>query len=128
MKKILKIMSEFVLGGIFGIILGFVGLVIGALSFANYPIEFAHGGGYEVGGFLGALLGIAIGSFLGIWLFSRIKKQIVNLKASAFCAGAGVLLALILLKFMTDVLELDDWGFVVLALPFLCAVFGANKK
>lgn len=129
MKKILQIISEFIVGGLLGILLGFIFLVIGSILTANLPsdIEFAGGAGYEIGGFIGSLLGMALGSFLGVWLLER-KNRVCSPSKILFCAFGGVLGGLILLKLFADVFQFFNGGLLVLILPLIGAVLGAHQK
>lgn len=72
----MNIFIEFVTSLIIGILLGIVGLGIGADIGANYGFPaFGGNAGYEAGGVFFAIIGISIGSLLGIIFMKKIQKE-----------------------------------------------------
>lgn len=122
-----RIVMEILICAIIGSILALIGLVIGALLTANIPLEFAHGGGYEVGGFIGALLGMGLGSFLGVWLLEK-KNSSFNGRLLFFHITISIFGALILLKVFTDVFQFYNGGLIILTIPIVTAIISTHRK
>lgn len=72
----MKILAQFVLSLIGAILLGIVGLIVGAYIGGNFGFP-AFGGnvGYESGGVFFAIVGISFGSLLGTMLTKKLQKD-----------------------------------------------------
>jgi hypothetical protein len=72
----MKIFAQFISSLVGGILLGVVGLIIGAIIGGNFGIsEFGGNVGYEAGGAFFGIIGISLGSLLGIILVKKIQKD-----------------------------------------------------
>ena len=135
-KEWLQILGEFVVGGICAIIGALIGGSAGFLIYGMYPQVFAERGGFE--GFIGpisSLIGIALGSFLGVWWFGSRKNKTACPKVTALFTGVGLLLSLILFNFSNSYIAPLYTTYSVLynlsalfgwLLPLSAAVIGFN--
>ena len=72
----MKIFAQFVSSLVGGILLGIIGLIIGATIGGNFGFpEFGGNAGYESGGVFFAIVGISLGSLLGIMAVKKIQKE-----------------------------------------------------
>lgn len=60
-----------------GIVIAFIGLVVGATYGGNYATGFQFGGqqGYEATGIMGAVIGFVGGGFLSVYLVDRLTNH-----------------------------------------------------
>lgn len=133
----LQIIGQLVVGGICAIIGALIGGLIGISIGAAYPLIFAERGGGMFTGHIGSLIGIALGSFLGVWLFGSRKNKIASLKTTALFTGVGLLLSLILFNFLDTYTALLYSTFSIIyssmalfawMLPLVTTVIGFNKN
>lgn len=72
----MKILFQFVSSLICGMLLGIAGLVIGVEIGGNYGFpSFGGNYGYEAGGVFFAIVGISLGSLLGIMAVKKMQKE-----------------------------------------------------
>ena len=72
----MKIFAQFVSSLVGGVLLGILGLSVGATIGGNFGFpEFGGNVGYEAGGAFFAIVGISIGSFLGIIAAKKLQKE-----------------------------------------------------
>lgn len=72
----MKIFAQFISSLVGGILLGMMGLGIGATIGGNFGFPaFGGNAGYESGGVFFAIVGISLGSLLGIMVAKKIQKK-----------------------------------------------------
>lgn len=93
----MKIFAQFFSSLVGGILLGIIGLAIGATIGGNFGFpEFGGNAGYESGGVFFAIVGISLGSLLGIIAVKKIQKEqhkyTITSIAAIFTICIGVIL------------------------------------
>jgi len=72
----MKIFAQFVSSLVSGILLGVIGLAIGSTIGGNFGFPaFGGNAGYESGGVFFAIVGISLGSLLGIIVVKKLQKE-----------------------------------------------------
>jgi len=72
----MKVFAQFVSSLVGGILLGILGLIVGATIGGNFGFpEFGGNAGYEAGGVFFAIVGISAGSLLGIMTAKKLQKE-----------------------------------------------------
>jgi uncharacterized membrane protein YeaQ/YmgE (transglycosylase-associated protein family) len=72
----MKIFTQFISGLVGSVILGIIGLIIGTIIGGNFGFpKFGGNVGYEAGGVFFAIVGISLGSLLGIMFAKKMQKE-----------------------------------------------------
>jgi uncharacterized membrane protein YeaQ/YmgE (transglycosylase-associated protein family) len=72
----MKIFTQFISGLVGSVILGIIGLIIGTIIGGNFGFpKFGGNVGYESGGVFFAIVGISLGSLLGIMFAKKMQKE-----------------------------------------------------
>ncbi len=92
----MKIFAQFVSSLICGVIFGFIGFTNGANFGGNYGFpRFGGGVGWESGGTFFMLVGIAVGSLIGITVVRKLFKEKVKFKIASIATIAVLLVEII---------------------------------
>jgi hypothetical protein len=96
----MKIFIQVVSSLVGGILLGIVGLVVGAIIGGNFGFpEFGGNGGYESGGVFFAIVGISLGSLLGIITAKRLQKEPPQYTAASIAAIIIIIIGILLFNY-----------------------------
>ncbi len=121
MEKKIKIIIHVGTSVMGSILIGFLGLAIGATIWGNYPFPDMLGQvGYEAGGTLGGLLGISLGAFLVTLILWKMWKKEGDLMVSS-----GLLFVATILNFFIKTYSTFPYTlWVLLFIPTAAAVLG----
>ena len=107
----MKIFAQFVSSLLGGMLLGIVGLVVGAGI--GFPAQFGGNAGYEASGSFFAVLGISAGSLLGMIVVLRFQKGTYKYVTSIIAAAITAIISVVLFDYnMPSVI-----GLIILLMP-----------
>lgn len=99
-KKYMKIFAQFVSSLVGGILLGIIGLMIGAFIGGNFGFpEFGGNAGYESGGVFFAIVGISLGGLLGIMVAKKIQKEQYKYTIASIAAIVTIFIGVIIFDY-----------------------------
>ena len=96
----MKIFAQFISSFVGGILLGILGLAIGAIIGGNFGFP-AFGGniGYESGGVFFAIVGISVGSMFGIAIAKKIQKEKCKYSTASIATLITIFIGLIIFDY-----------------------------
>jgi hypothetical protein len=121
----MKIFVQFISSLVGGILLGIVGLIIGAMIGGNFGfLKFGGNIGYEAGGAFFGIIGISLGSLIGIIAVKRIQKDYIMYPITLIATATITIINLFLFDYnMPPVI-----GFSILLMPAIVLTVVANWK
>lgn len=121
----MKIFVQFVSSLLGGILLGIVGLAVGATIGGNFGFP-AFGGnvGYESGGVFFAIVGISLGSLLGIIAAKKLQKEQIKYSVASIAAVITTVIGVLIFDYnMPPVIALT-----ILLMPSIVLTVATNGR
>lgn len=121
----MKIFAQFAASLLGGLLLGIIGLIFGAYIGGNYGFpEFGGNAGYESGGVFFAIVGISLGSLLGIMTAKKLQKEKYKYTIPSITAVITICIGVILFDYnMPPVI-----GLMILLMPSIMLTAMTNIK
>ena len=96
----MKIFAQFVSSLVSGILLGIIGLVVGSIIGGNFGFpKFGGNVGYESGGVFFAIVGISLGSLLGIMTTKKLQKEQCSYTTASITTIITVIIGVLLFDY-----------------------------
>lgn len=96
----MKILAQFISSLVGGILIGIIGLIIGATIGGNFGFPaFGGNAGYESGGVFFAIVGISLGSLLGIMAVKKLQKEKYKYASASIAAIITICIGIIIFDY-----------------------------
>ncbi|MBA4336939.1 hypothetical protein C0416_04185 [bacterium] len=124
---IMKIFIQFIFSLTCSVIFGLIGFTNGANFGGNYGFpRFGGGVGWESGGMFFMIMGIALGSFIGITLARKLQKEKLKFKIASITTL--IIICIQIAVFYNGVPQFALFGIVMLLIPSVALVAITNLK